>query len=831
METFDKCDKRTDSSINDPKIRELLCKLENIIDVWDTISEILRHGGIINTKFCDFLIYWLYDKLKDINFSVVDVNNLYTKFRKKLNSDATKGKCFNFINEEYYRKYVKAYDKNVIKNKKELYEFLDYYNLIKSKLNSGTKNRDQYCNYIKYIFGVYTEMYNQCNSKGLKIYYKELTLFDDIFKKKNEELQFVEKNCPNRCLNLVFKANNKNLCPSTKEKPKESVQESTKPFKIPKTEDFLKDLALYKLYEALYTSYDFDDDTFICKSIQGKASYSRDFRFHCNNLKFILDNWKNLHDIFETHFDQKELCNYLNYWLHEKIVGHPFRKNISKLLLTAWDFMKPNNSNGVTCLPKKFHVSEKQFKKKKKLYDFLGYYKSISNILKTGQTLNVEQYCDYIKNNFGLYYVMENEDKCSNSSVYKDELASFKNLFSNELDTLKSKCPGKYLELFFEKEKTRKIANLPYGLETSLQSGSPLPTEGVKTSEGQLLQELPSYKKYAELNESENIDNYCDDCNDILPLEKDNPGIYELCKKAVKNLYEVIKKGECNEWGEYFAYWINDEKQKIINEHQKNIFENPIVKLDDVAYRVMNRLDHNDCRYFSSYAVSLDNWKEMKDLHGYFKNHSTISGCASDLTKSNCHLYCNYVKYISELYKKYLKDCCVYYYSANNVVERDCPSYFLCDKTYNPYALLSKLKCDDRPTREEIETVYDEAIIDRKAKLITEKYNRSYEPHTTQMQQIWQNLFQAYGALKTEPEYDSFRFNMSIAFGILGAFFTFFVFYKFTPFGAWINRKVTNERRITNYYENNVQDMLRNQSEHTGINPQSRRVRIAYHSA
>ncbi|KMZ81974.1 hypothetical protein PVIIG_03780 [Plasmodium vivax India VII] len=249
METFDKCDKRTDSSINDPKIRELLCKLENIIDVWDTISEILRHGGIINTKFCDFLIYWLYDKLKDINFSVVDVNNLYTKFRKKLNSDATKGKCFNFINEEYYRKYVKAYDKNVIKNKKELYEFLDYYNLIKSKLNSGTKSRDQYCNYIKYIFGVYTEMYNQYNSKGLKIYYKELTLFDDIFKKKNEELQFVEKNCTNRCLNLVFKANNKNLCPSTKEKPKESVQESTKPFKIPKTvlnEDYLKESTYIK---------------------------------------------------------------------------------------------------------------------------------------------------------------------------------------------------------------------------------------------------------------------------------------------------------------------------------------------------------------------------------------------------------------------------------------------------------------------------------------------------------------------------------------------------------------------------------------------------------
>ncbi|GAW79597.1 variable surface protein [Plasmodium gonderi] len=813
------CEKSIYRKKDEIKITELFCKIEKTVESWENIWTVLKHGDITYKKICDFLIYWIYDKLKNVDFKTLQINKFYTDIQRVIKKDKFNHICFNILNNEFYRKYVKAYDRKVIKNKKELYEFLEYYNLIKKRLEGRTSNQEHYCNYVKHIFDVYEEMYDGYISKGLEIYYKEILLFQEIFKEKNKDLQFVEKNCPNRCLNLVFNKNNKSVCSLSMKKHEINAQEGKKTFEIPKTDDFLKNLALYRFYEELYTAYDFNNDTFICSSMQKNTSKNSDFRVLCNNLNLILYEWTGLLNQFKTHLDENECCNYLNYWLHEKLIGHPFRKNITKMLYIAWDLMNTNNSENIKCSHKNFDVNENQFKKKKKLYDFLGYYKDIKSILSSKETLNTKQYCDYIKNNFGLYSVMKHEDMCNKSSAYNDELTAFKKVFITELNNLKLVCPGRHFELLFKDESNRKTLEPSYAHEILLQNNDYIMDNSKTNFEITYFEELPSYKKYEELNKHNNIDKYCGDCKEILILEKDTPGIYELCKKAIKNLREVIKKENCNEWGEYFIYWIHDEKGKIIRENKINNIENYMVKLFDVFYRIMDHLDIKNCIYYYNSHVSLDKWKEMKNLHDYFKNYSTISSCVSDPTKNNCHIYCNYVNYISEIYKKNLKECCIYYYGVDQVAENRCPSYFICDKENNPYTLLSKLECVNHPSREEVDNIYDEATIDRNVKLISERYNK----------QSNKSIY-VYEASNSESEYDSFHVIMLTAFVCLGIFFTFFVFYKFTPLGICINRKILKKNRITNKYENRFQNIQKNKSKNSRINPQSLGVLISYQS-
>lgn len=110
-----------------------------------------------------------------------------------------------------------------------MYDFLEYYNGIRGKLNNGkTTQKDKYCDYIKVIFKLYKEMEHNNTSK---VYNTEMYLFKLKFQ-DNNELTFLENICPNKCLKLVFYKNNKTLC-LFKEKPeKESVKE-----KLQKCED------------------------------------------------------------------------------------------------------------------------------------------------------------------------------------------------------------------------------------------------------------------------------------------------------------------------------------------------------------------------------------------------------------------------------------------------------------------------------------------------------------------------------------------------------------------------------------------------------------------
>ncbi|GAB70048.1 hypothetical protein PCYB_007970, partial [Plasmodium cynomolgi strain B] len=138
-----------------------------------------------------------------------------------------------------------------------------------------------------------------------------------------------------------------------------------------------------------------------------------------------------------------------------------------------WDkinevFVKSKNK----CSHKNFWVSENAFIKKKNLFDFIEYYDSIKSKLVELDTSEKEKYCEYIKKNFELYFVMKHEDSCKNTSVYDEEKSIFKTKFidnNEEVEFLKKICNDKYLEAIEKVYSNEVILTVPNEFDANTQ--------------------------------------------------------------------------------------------------------------------------------------------------------------------------------------------------------------------------------------------------------------------------------------------------------------------------------------------------------------------------
>lgn len=78
--------------------------------------------------------------------------------------------------------FVIEFDKNVLKNKKELYEFMENYNYIKNSISEQNSERNEtYCKYVKYMFELYHLILKKDNEHVHKKYVKELKNVQTIF--------------------------------------------------------------------------------------------------------------------------------------------------------------------------------------------------------------------------------------------------------------------------------------------------------------------------------------------------------------------------------------------------------------------------------------------------------------------------------------------------------------------------------------------------------------------------------------------------------------------------------------------------------------------------
>ncbi|KMZ82117.1 variable surface protein Vir24 [Plasmodium vivax India VII] len=219
---------------------------------------------------------------------------------------------------------------------------------------------------------------------------------------------------------------------------------------------------------------------------------------------------------------------------------------------------------------------------------------------------------------------------------------------------------------------------------------------------------LSFYEYYNTLNNSNNLNGYTDEyCSKVERLKDKYPWICKLCRLFSKNLIDISKLEDEQKRKEkcfYFQYWIYDQIRKKLS--GKNNYEPDVVlTLLDVALNINFNLRNNHCTMIYDSSISMEGWKEMKELHDYFEGYDNIKSYRPSDGDGE-KLLCEYLTHINELYEKHIKESCVCIRKPNFFCLEKFPHYFKCDKKYYPNALLSSFKCNMEETSQSVESLF-----------------------------------------------------------------------------------------------------------------------------
>ncbi|CAI7718290.1 PIR protein [Plasmodium vivax] len=803
----------------DKSIRPLFKKLWNNFFKVRYFLEDFKYLSKKGNKICIYLKYWFYDQLLSENINDDGIDKFFSAWES-----TAQGYKHDLIGCEIYKMNL-----NEIKETKLLY---DYFLLHEGYNNDDLVNHkiyvSPYCQYLKEAADVYKKRKSECtsdNNSGLckefqkyiknHMIKKNITLFKG--KCKNEEKIVVERMDASETISN----------PALKE--------------LVEKEASLKDVSIYKFYELLNNVYSENVESNTCDLLaRSNGINGRHIYRYCNMLKELLDNWDSTLSSLGMVENNNKMCEYLNYWIHHKAKGNRHRSKFIKLFYYTWDILNNLKTKNNHCEHKNFNIGEREFTRKKDLYEFLEFYDSIKGKLENGGSPNNAEYCDYIKSNFEKYYYMVQEDKCKKSSIYSDETLLFQKKFkdTNEIPSLNEKCGGKYLDLVFKEEfeEMNSRDNLP---EANRRGSYSPNADTVALTKGEfsersrtvenVLKQLPSHKTYEKLNSKENVDKYCSDCMDILHLEFDHPGINHFCRMLSKNLRELSEMDSANSKDrcEYFTHWMNEEIWKKLSNSNSSTLNTPLVNiLLNTGHTINNKLRKNHCPYDFNSDYTYKELQERKDLHDFFKNYKKIETKDSSIGISDKAL-CEYVSYIYKLYKRHIGGCCEYY-DKNNHYEEHCQDYFKCDSKLNPNNLLIMLNCNEKESVEDSQNIFEKLTIDRGVILFTEKSQQRYKELATGNYYHPSNLKTLFNKIMQDG--DPFYLAITSVLALLGVLLMFFVFYKFTPLGIWIDK--TLKKSGNHYpYEEPRSRFIYSSSEPENIIPQGRRLNIAYHTA
>ncbi|KMZ94931.1 hypothetical protein PVMG_06047 [Plasmodium vivax Mauritania I] len=203
----------------------------------------------------------------------------------------------------------------------------------------------------------------------------------------------------------------------------------------------------------------------------------------------------------------------------------------------------------------------------------------------------------------------------------------------------------------------------------------------------EVLQNLPSYKKYENFDNVDIANEKSSHCNDLGSTDE---GDKKLCKKIVQNLSQLSaleddKKIENTCY--YFQHWFFDNiAKKYYNGDKKGNNYTVAEKLFNIVSTITSASSKIvPCKCYES--GSPDDWKKEKYLHDYFENHKYIN--CSNSGKDKCEKYIQYVTYINSLFPRKEDKCC----DEGELLEEEfCEPYFKCENIYNPKDLLTKLQ-------------------------------------------------------------------------------------------------------------------------------------------
>ncbi|SBT73481.1 Plasmodium vivax Vir protein, putative [Plasmodium ovale] len=435
-----------DDKIKDKTTISVCRKLEKILNEWEGVMVFANSVSVDEKTTCDYLIYWLYDKVKNSSCDDSDIYLVYSKL-----SDLMESICFKEKKDTYDRKFIKLYDRNVLKNKKELHDFLEYYNFIRPKLDNENLEKTVYCNYIEYIFGVYNKMHKDYNLKCTGLY-EEITPFKQKFNNSSKELNYVKEKCQNISEKLVSEVKNEIICLSQEQenekerKRKElkkkldasiieeriTIVESSqgKKEKIKLDDDISEKLPSLKIYEELNNDNNIDLNNSYCKNLEINEEKSKKI---CGK---IVKNFKRMVEL-DNQEQHNEYCLHFVHWIYDEI------KNNFGI-----------NSNFIYKTPDIIKLSNVQFPINNELSKYGCYYNfnsPINEMKEKTELLDYFQIFDRINNDTTCV-----NDKCKKNCKYFENINTLYNkhrrscctrfhygaYFDNCLDYFK--CDNKY---------------------------------------------------------------------------------------------------------------------------------------------------------------------------------------------------------------------------------------------------------------------------------------------------------------------------------------------------------------------------------------------------
>ncbi|KMZ76970.1 hypothetical protein PVIIG_06147 [Plasmodium vivax India VII] len=469
---------------------------------------------------------------------------------------------------------------------------------------------------------------------------------------------------------------------------------------------------------------------------------------------------------------------FLNFWFNRELKKIITDKNDRSSVYSNFNTLcsKENDLNELS--DKINEIDEEQYNKWSILYDLYDNYNKIMNecINKSNDLQNnCTQYSKKIVELFNRGIDLNNK---KNDDEFNNSLKEFSILYNR-----------------FKQEKNfQKIIKLPKLKEVLLEN---TPAQNI-------------YNKFYEENVDESL--CIKYCGTLVPHNSYNNKDAKICAKIVTNLKKLPTKNDVGDTHEdrcsNLTFWAYDIIMNAYNNNKKdNIEKNVSSELNNIILRVNSELKKNENCIFYVDGSFLD-WNEEKDLHDYFEHYNDLSKLTAD--KISDEIYCKYINYISNLYKKYMYMCCTCYSRPRYVCKEHCPKFFKCNKEYFPIDLLHKLECKDNVS--------------------LQKENESFESLIIDLDVIRKSQLMAMNFYKILTQDYFYRFIFS-TFILLGIFLIFFLFYKFTPIGFKLSKK-SSKKKQDNYHNNggNRNELLEYEKKSINGNANKKRLRIAYHS-
>ncbi|CAI7719822.1 PIR protein [Plasmodium vivax] len=291
---------KTCKEIKNAKLRRICLDFEKNIDNWNDITKHFQYDHNIS---CHAAIYWLYGKLSETNPKHSELFELYTAFKTLL-----KKKCFDTTEDNFfYRKFVKSYDMKVLKNKKDLHDFLEHFDDIKKLMSKqiSEENKKTYCGYLKYMADLYQKMLKE---NGRKEYCAELMDFENKFK-ETKGLNFIKTQCNDETTNMLLDESSNVTCSLFTKEPER------KPAKPQREDNVLKNVAHYDLYD----HFNKDDNKETFKEYCNKRTFingKSEIKDLCKKLARNLINVTNL----ESSEKRNIGCSYFIHWVYTELM-------------------------------------------------------------------------------------------------------------------------------------------------------------------------------------------------------------------------------------------------------------------------------------------------------------------------------------------------------------------------------------------------------------------------------------------------------------------------------------------------------------------------------